>query len=350
MIGFRQDCINCDAGNFTCSSQVKRSLAQFTCVTCSLPVNTGKFTCFEAASTSRRVHAIAVNKARKLQVTSPAWCRLTYLQFAREFTRGVRADCLQLQVILRGIVRVFFPAFAVIFACVWRVFLPAIPVFLPVSCMYFCQQKQANLHATRGQVCMSSACKLPVKYLWYSGKFTCARKQCAGVLREVLAASKQVILPVITGKLHVTQVNCARDLFTCELHEKSPAFAGNFARASFTVYEVIIVKWTSFIHLLIRQTREMSVETVQHIFPENESWGKIRSYVEVMNHLLKHFLQRKVLGIINIIRSHQTRWSLGKQWKVWCIYHNWLIDKLGENFYLSHIPCFYWLFQSVKHT
>ena len=77
--------------------------------------------------------------------------------------------------------------------------------------------------------------KLPVKYLWYSGKFTCARRQCACVLREVLAASKQVNLSVITGKLHVTQVNCARDLFTCELHVKLPAFAGNFARASFTV-------------------------------------------------------------------------------------------------------------------
>ena len=81
--------------------------------------------------------------------------------------------------------------------------------------------------------------KLPVKYLWYSGKFTCARRQCACVLREVLAASKQVNLPVITGKLHVTQVNCARDLFTCELHVKLPAFAGNFARASFTVYAEI---------------------------------------------------------------------------------------------------------------
>ena len=46
-----------NAGNFTCSSQVKRSLAQFTCVTCSLPVKTGKFTCFYAASTSRRIHA-----------------------------------------------------------------------------------------------------------------------------------------------------------------------------------------------------------------------------------------------------------------------------------------------------
>ena len=77
--------------------------------------------------------------------------------------------------------------------------------------------------------------KLPVKWLWYSGKFTCARRQFACVLREVLAASKQVNLPVFTGKLHGTQVNCARDLFTCELHVKLPAFAGNFARANFTV-------------------------------------------------------------------------------------------------------------------
>ena len=46
-----------NAGNFTCSSQVKRSHTQFTCVTCRLPVKTGKFTCFEAASTSRRIHA-----------------------------------------------------------------------------------------------------------------------------------------------------------------------------------------------------------------------------------------------------------------------------------------------------
>ena len=48
--------LHANAGNFTCSSQVKRSLAQFTCVTCSLPVNTGKFTCFEAANTSCRTH------------------------------------------------------------------------------------------------------------------------------------------------------------------------------------------------------------------------------------------------------------------------------------------------------
>ena len=96
---------------------------------------------------------------------------IIYQQFAAEFTRGVIADCLQLQVILSRIacffclqfLRVFFPACTVIFACVWRVFLPAILVFLPVNCMYFCLQKQATLHASRGQFCMSSAPKITCK-------------------------------------------------------------------------------------------------------------------------------------------------------------------------------------------
>ena len=154
MIGFRQDCITCDAGNFTCSSQVKRSLAQFTCVTCSLPVNTSKFTCFEAASTSRRIHAIAVKKARKLQVTSPAWCRLTYLQFAGEFTSGVMADCLQLQVILRGIACFFACDCAGIFSCV---------------CSYFCLRLAGIF------TCDSSvfACKLHVFLPAEAGNFAC---------------------------------------------------------------------------------------------------------------------------------------------------------------------------------
>ena len=47
-----------NTGNFTCSSQVKRPHTQFICVTCSLPVKTGKFTCVDAAITSRRMHAI----------------------------------------------------------------------------------------------------------------------------------------------------------------------------------------------------------------------------------------------------------------------------------------------------
>ena len=73
-----------NAGNFTCSSQVKRSLAQFTCVTCSLPVITGKFTCFEAASTSRRTHAHCL----RAHVNLPE----DHRYFTGSFTRGTHAN------------------------------------------------------------------------------------------------------------------------------------------------------------------------------------------------------------------------------------------------------------------
>ena len=73
-----------NAGNFTCSSQVKRSLAQFTCVTCSLPVITGKFTCFEAASTSRRTHAHCL----RAHVNLPEYHRY----FTGSFTCGTHAN------------------------------------------------------------------------------------------------------------------------------------------------------------------------------------------------------------------------------------------------------------------
>ena len=73
-----------NAGNFTCSSLVKRSLAQFTCVTCSLPVNTGKFTSFEAASTSRRTHANYL----RANVNLPEYHR----HFTGSFTCGTDAN------------------------------------------------------------------------------------------------------------------------------------------------------------------------------------------------------------------------------------------------------------------
>ena len=73
-----------NAGNFTCSSQVKRSLAQFICVTCSLPVNTSKFTCLEAASTSRRTHANCV----RAHVNLPEYHR----HFTGSFTFGTHAN------------------------------------------------------------------------------------------------------------------------------------------------------------------------------------------------------------------------------------------------------------------
>ena len=140
MIDFWHDWLPANPGNFTCSSQVKRPHMQFTCVTCSLPVKTGNYTCFYAASTSLKIHAIALDKARKLQVTSPAWCRLTYLQFGGEFARGVIADCLQLQVLLCGIAGFFclplcgyfllrlagiFTCDSSVFACKLHEFFPA---------------------------------------------------------------------------------------------------------------------------------------------------------------------------------------------------------------------------------
>ena len=73
---------------------------------------------------------------------------LTYLQFADEFTRGVIADCLQLQVILRGIAgffacdcvgifflrsQLFLPAFGGYFTCDSSVFACKLHVFLPAE-------------------------------------------------------------------------------------------------------------------------------------------------------------------------------------------------------------------------
>ena len=124
---------------------MEKHQTQFTCVTFSLLVKTGYYTCSYTASTSRGIHAIARYKAGKLRVISPARCRLTYLQFAGEFNRGVITDCLQLQVILGAIAGIFacicaviFACVCSIFACVWRVFLPAILVFFLANCMYFC--------------------------------------------------------------------------------------------------------------------------------------------------------------------------------------------------------------------
>ena len=99
----------------------------------------GNYTCSYATSTSHRKQAIARNKARNLRVNSPAGCRLTYLQLAGEYTRGVIADCLQLQVILSTIAAIcvlgcscfrlllagIFTGDSNVFACKLHLFLPS---------------------------------------------------------------------------------------------------------------------------------------------------------------------------------------------------------------------------------
>ena len=116
----------------------------------------------------------------------------------------------------------------------------------------------------------------------------CARhRHCACVLREVLAASKQVNLPVTTGKLHVTQVNCARDLFTCELHVKLPAFAGNFARASFTVYHLVHLNCPNLARISTnynpKNKSDFSLIVFEHFydpFQKEKVWSNINDHPE----------------------------------------------------------------------
>ena len=73
---------------------------QFTCVTRSLPIKTGKFTCLYPASNSRRINSTTRNEVPMLRVTSPAEFRLAYLQFANDFTCSVITDGLRLRVFL----------------------------------------------------------------------------------------------------------------------------------------------------------------------------------------------------------------------------------------------------------
>ena len=145
------------AGYFTFrETHVKLPHRQLTWATWSLPVERAKLTCFYAASTSRRKHAIACNKACKSRVTSPPGC----LQSEGEFTCGVIADDLQLWVFLTETAGIF-ECNSGYFACVCGYFYLRLLMSLPANCMYFCLQKQTNLHVSPGIILLV---KLPVKY------------------------------------------------------------------------------------------------------------------------------------------------------------------------------------------
>ena len=72
---------------------------------------------------------------------------------------------------------------------------------------------------------MSSACKI-----------TCKISAILKVNLHGAAGNSRVLcrvkLPIFTGKLQVTHVNCVWGLFTCGLKVRLTAFAGNFARIS----------------------------------------------------------------------------------------------------------------------
>ena len=80
------------------------------------------------------------------------------------------ADCLQLQIILRGIAGFFDCDCAGIFSCVCSYFcLRLAGIFTCDSSVFACKlhvflpAEEAILHASRGQICMSSACKITCK-------------------------------------------------------------------------------------------------------------------------------------------------------------------------------------------
>ena len=144
------------------------------------------FTCIYASSTSGRIHVNADDKSRKLQVTSPAGCRLTFLQFSGEFMPGVKVGlpafvgllackcgyfCLQL--------RLFWPAIARIFACICA--------FFACNCGYFRLKLRAFLPAIAGIfACESRGNSLEFR-MWNSRKITYGCRQFACILHVVLA-------------------------------------------------------------------------------------------------------------------------------------------------------------------
>ena len=173
VIVFWHGCITCKSRRFyTQTDACKEALMKIACATCILPLKAGKCTCFYAVSNSRRIHATAFNKARKLSLTSPAGCRLTYLQFEGEFTRGEIANCLQL--------RVFLPAVSGIFMFNCGYFC------LQIACIFACKCRQFYIPVA-GTFAWVPHVNLPAKYPRYSGKFTCGCRQFPCNLLEMLA-------------------------------------------------------------------------------------------------------------------------------------------------------------------
>ena len=145
---------------------------------------------------------------------------------------------------------------------------------LEIACIFACKSRQFRL-LVAGKFAWVRHVKLPVKYPWYSGRFTCNCRKFACILRKMPAASTQVNLPVFTSNLHVTQVNCVWGLFTCELQVKLPAFAGNFARASFTVF-IATAFFTADNSLKIRELLEFqfSVDFLPSLSKQS-GWNKL---------------------------------------------------------------------------
>ena len=149
-----------NAGNFTCSSQVKRPHTQFTCVTCGLLVKTGKFTCVEAASTSR-IHANCL----QVHAYLPNYQR----HFTGNFTCGTHAilpatsmqNCLLLQAKLHATYRQKH------YNLRWK--------YPPNAGKNNCKRREKDPHNRRQKTCNSTHNYQQMQAICYhtAGKFTC---------------------------------------------------------------------------------------------------------------------------------------------------------------------------------
>ena len=149
----------------------KKKPHQFNSVTCSLPVKTSDHTCFHVATTWRRIHAIALKKARKLQITSLAGCMLTCLQFAGEFISSVIADYLQLKVLLCRIADIFACDCVGILSCVCDCFCLGLPsIFICAPSVFSCKL-QVFLPAKAGNF----ACLCRANYQDSACNITCTK-------------------------------------------------------------------------------------------------------------------------------------------------------------------------------
>ena len=133
------------------------------------------------------IHTTARNKARKLRVTSPAGCKLIYLQFVGELNprcesrlpepAGIFAcDCEYSWVHLQ------------VFCLSLRVILLEIAGFcLRIACIFACKSRPFCM-SDAGKFAWVPHVKSPAKHMLYSGKFACGCRQFACLLRELLAA------------------------------------------------------------------------------------------------------------------------------------------------------------------
>ena len=135
------------------------------------------------------LHAKVRIEARKLQVTSPAGCKITYLQFEDEFI----LDVVEVLPAITGAflaVPCFFAGDCVFFVCEWGRFC------LFIAGVFACKSRQFCMPITGkfGKFALAPHVILHVKQQLTSGNYTCDCKQFTCKLREVFAPQMQVKL------------------------------------------------------------------------------------------------------------------------------------------------------------